>query len=87
MRASLFLIVILVSTSCGAARLVDPYEIMAESPQVLDPDEIFISCTDKAFDVSLENPMSSQITSNESFKLDPNGGNKVVKCSLKGHLI
>lgn len=87
MRASLSLIVILVSTYCGAAQLVDPYEIMAESPKMLDPDEIFISCTDKAFDIALEKPIGNQIANNESFKLASNGGNKVVKCSLKGHLI
>ncbi len=87
MRTHLFLLVTLISFVCNAAQLVDPYEIEAESPHMLDPEKIYTSCTDKKFEVSLEKPSDIQITENGNFKLDPNGGSKTVKCTLKSHLI
>jgi len=87
MRRTLFFLIILISLSCSAAQLVDPYEIEAESPHMLDPGEVYTSCTDKKFEVSLEKPSENQITENGNFKLNSNGGSKIIKCKLKDHLI
>ncbi|MDD0841275.1 hypothetical protein [Pseudomonas sp. Gutcm_11s] len=86
MRLIITVILGLFAPVLTAAPLVDPWAIMAESPDMLDPEDVYTSCSDNRFVISLDavNAPSEKAT---ALPVKSPPWEKEIRCTLNGREI